>query len=473
MLLDDSTHAYSHSSLVQRGTTLAYSALATLGRKTLTGMLSTSGLQFTDWSAHYRLFERRRVDPSVFFSTTLHRTGTYLDTTTPLVALLDDTLLPKRGRCVDGTAWWRDPLGPHFQTNLIWGQRFVQCSVALPDSGTLECGPARAIPVTFAHAPKAKKPGRNATDEQQQAYIAAVKELRISVQGCAQMHALRARMDADPAHAHRPLFMSVDGSYTNGTVLKNMPERTTMIGRIRKDAKLCALPSEQPNGRGRKRTYGETLPTPEQMRQDERIPWKSVRIHAAGRDFDFDIKSIGPVRWRAAGGNITLRLIIVRPLAYRPRKGAHLLYRDPAYLICTDPNLSDEKILQPFVWRWDVEVNFRDEKTLVGVGQAQVRTVNAATLVPQFQVAMYSFLLMADRMLRGVTQRIPRPKWRGDGSEQKKRIPTNELLRILRSELWGKAMGVSNFSDFAFMKEHNMKSQKIERALKHAIIYAS
>lgn len=473
MLLKSSTAAYSNPALAQRGTTLAYSALATLGRKTITGMLATSGLQFTDWSANYRLFERQRVDPSVFFSTSLHTTATYLDTTAPLVALLDDTLLPKRGRCITGTAWWRDPLGPHFQANLIWGQRFVQCSVALPDSGTLECGPARAIPITFAHAPKAKKPGRKATPEQQQAYTAAAKELRISVQGCAQMHTLRARMDADPAHAHRPLFVCVDGSYTNGTVLKNLPERTTVIGRVRKDAKLCALPNEQPNVRGRKRVYGESLPTPEQMRQDAQIPWQSVRIHAAGREFNFDIKVIGPVRWRAAGGAVTMRLIIVRPLAYRPRKGAHLLYREPAYLICTDPNLDVEQLLQAFVWRWDIEVNFRDEKTLVGVGQAQVRTVNAATLVPQFQVAMYSFLLMADRMLRGVTQRIPQPKWRRGGTDKKERIPTGELLRILRSELWGKSIGVSNFSDFAFMKKHDMKSHKIQRSLKHALIYAS
>jgi hypothetical protein len=473
MLLKSSSHAYTHPAHEKSGTSLAYSSLATLGRKTITGMLSTCGLQFTDWSAHYRLFERKRVDPTVFFSTTLHTAASYLDTAAPLVALLDDTLLPKRGRHVAGTAWWKDPLGPHFQTNLIWGQRFLQCSIALPDSGTLDCGPARAIPITFAHAPKAKKPGRTATPEQHDAYKVAVSELRISAQGCSQMHALRARMDADPAHAHRQLLMCVDGSYTNSSVLKNLPPRTTVIGRVRKDAKLYALPSQQPDGRGRKRSYGQALPTPEQMRQDASIPWKTVRVHAAGKDFDFEIKSIGPVRWRAAGGTQVLRLIIVRPLAYRPRKGARLLYREPAYVLCTDPTLSDEDILQAFVWRWDIEVNFRDEKTLVGVGQAQVRTVNAAVLVPQFQVAMYSFLLMADRMQRGITQRIPLPKWRGDSTASDGRIPTNELLRILRSELWGKSIGVVNFSDFSFMKQHKMKSEKIERSLKHAIIYAS
>ena len=32
-------------------------------------------------------------------------------------------------------------------------------------------------------------------------------------------------------------------------------------------------------------------------------------------------------------------LIIIAPLAYRPRKGAKLLYRQPAYLICRDPSM--------------------------------------------------------------------------------------------------------------------------------------
>src|ERR1039458_8519113 len=41
----------------------------------------------------------------------------------------------------------------------------------------------------------------------------------------------------------RQLLVSGDGSYTNRTVLRQLPERTTFIGRIRKDAKLfLALP---------------------------------------------------------------------------------------------------------------------------------------------------------------------------------------------------------------------------------------
>jgi len=59
---------------------------------------------------------------------------------------------------------------------------------------------------------------------------------------------------------------------------------------------------------------------------------------------------------------------------YRFKNGGKLLYRQPAFLVCTDPQMALEDFLQDFLWRWDFEVNFRDEKTHLGVEQAQVRT---------------------------------------------------------------------------------------------------
>jgi len=105
MLLKVSTHAYSHPALAKRGTTLAYSALATLGRKTITGMLSTSGVQFTDRSAHHRLFEREQVQPSVFsrrHSITLaaistQRVHSLHSSTIPCCRSADDALLAPPG----------------------------------------------------------------------------------------------------------------------------------------------------------------------------------------------------------------------------------------------------------------------------------------------------------------------------------------------------------------------------------------
>jgi hypothetical protein len=55
----------------------------------------------------------------------------------PIVALIDDTLLRKRGHRIAGTSWRRDPLGPHFADNFIWASRFLQISLALPDPSQL------------------------------------------------------------------------------------------------------------------------------------------------------------------------------------------------------------------------------------------------------------------------------------------------------------------------------------------------
>lgn len=64
---------------------------------------------------------------------------------------MDDTLIRKRGRKVYGTGWKRDPLGPSFCSNFVWGQRFLQISAALPDQPII--GQARGIPIDLTHAP--------------------------------------------------------------------------------------------------------------------------------------------------------------------------------------------------------------------------------------------------------------------------------------------------------------------------------
>ena len=45
--------------------------------------------------------------------------------------------------------------------------------------------------------------------------------------------------------------------------------------------------------------------------------------------------------------------------------------------------------------RWQIEVNHREEKTVIGVGQAQVWTQNAVTREPAFAVAAYSLAKLA------------------------------------------------------------------------------
>lgn len=433
-----------------------YGELTCLGRHTVTGMLAASGNQFVDWSGAYRLFSKQRVNVAkilnVVQSNLLQETGHM----SYVVAHMDDTVIKKTGKLIPGTAWRRDPLGPQFQTNFIWGQRFIQLSLALPRTG--QTCQSRAIPVDFHHCPTVVRPRKTADKQQWQTYQELKKKAKLSRQGSDRIVLLRKTLN-EQGHKDKELVVGVDGSYTNREVLKNLPQKTTLVGRIRKDTRLYALPEAQPRS-GRKCVYGAQLPTPEEIRQSNQYPWQQVEAWATGKIHKFDLKIVRNVRWRPAGPQ-NLTLIIIRPLGYRLSKGSKILYRDPAYLICTETPQDIKDILQAYLWRWEIEVDFREEKTLLGCGQAQVRNPNSAESLPAFVAAMYGLLHLAShRATKNPAMAIlPRPKWYP--KHDAKRITTGDLLNNLRAQLWAKATDL-NFSDF-------VNSQQNARSLRNKI----
>lgn len=437
-----------------------------LGRHTITGLLSTGGQQFVDWSAAYRLFSRARFDVDALFAVSRRAVVEQLPEDQPLVAVMDDTLLRKRGRKVTGTTWHRDPLGPQFCDNFIWAQRFLQISVALPEAP----GPsrARAIPIDMQHCPSPRKPRKKAPESEWAEYRKQREASRISMKGNQRIAHLRACLDQD-GQVLRPLLVSVDGSYTNSTMLRHLPDRTTLIGRIRKDAKLFHLPESG----DRRRYYGDEAPTPEQYRQDETIPWQQTKASLSGQVIDIEYKAISPLRWRASG-KLNLLLVIIRPLAYRPAKKRHLLYRDPIYLICTDPGLSLPKLIQAYLWRWEVEVGFRDQKTLLGSGEAQVRCVESVGRVPALIAVAYAFLHLAIARVskeQDLASLLPRPRWHPLGPNQ--RISTQQGINLLRVEVWAPGLGLENETDFVHTLALRAKSNDPPGHLASAILYTN
>ena len=374
----------------------------------MTGLLTTSGSQFQDWSAAFRLFSRDRLPLPEMFSVVRRAVSDELPPGAPFRAVMDDTLLRRSGLHTPGVAWRRDPLGPRFQTNFVRGQRFLQLSAAMPGKD----GNFRLAPIAFIHAPTPQKPRHNAPAEVVEQYRLDARHARLCLRGAQQMIQLRASLDQDAGGKDRTLILAFDGGYTNSTVLKSIPPRTTCIGRIRKDAHLSLMPDPAlMKARGRRLRYGADAPTPDQVRTDD-APWQIMSFAHSGVTHQLRYKRRQHLLWRTAGVGQVLQLIVIAPLAYRPRKGAKLLYRDPAYLICTDPELDPRQIIEAYFQRWDIEVNFRDEKTLLGVGQAQVRSKASVESAPALSVAAYGMLLVsAQRAFGNSTDGLlPKPK---------------------------------------------------------------
>lgn len=419
-----------------------------------------------DWSSAYRLFSQHRVDISRLFDVVRSGVLQELGDREMIVAHMDDTILKKTGRYIPGAAWRRDPLGPPFQTNFIWGQRFLQISMALPDHPG--CCQSRAIPIDFHHCPTVKKPGRTACQQDWTNYNEEQRKLKLSLQGSERLNQLRYALDKQGV-ADKRLVVSVDGSYTNEEVLKHLPERVTLIGRIRKDTKLYAKPETQPDF-GRKRVYGDRLPTPEQVRQTDQYPWQEVNAWAAGKEHKFNVKVIKDVMWRSAGQKHNLQLVVIRPLGYRLTKSSKMLYREPAYLICTDNELRIEDLLQDYLWRWEIEVNFREEKSLLGCGQAQVRNPESAECVPAFISAIYAMLHLASHRTRKLSGQplLPRPKWYL--KKELKRHSTGDLINNLKAQAWTKAIGM-NFSGFVNNELKTRSRRNIANPFTSAMFY--
>jgi hypothetical protein len=485
-LLQPWRSAFAQQRTWQRAQRLAYGLLLCLRTHLTSNAICALGRQFLDWSADYRLFSRSRWDPHSLFDPIFDHLAELLPSAqAPVVAALDDTLCKKTGRHILGATYARDPMSPPFHVNLIRGLRFVQASVLVHAKQFL--GPARALPVRFEPAPPAVKPKppkgasthrrnnqrnqkknqkksakkttRAAANKKPAPLTAEEKEYRLQKKlraltqvGVRVLHSLRQALDARPGTRQRQLLVSGDGSYTNRTVLRQLPERTTFIGRIRKDAKLFqALPPATPaRSGGRPRRYGPPAPTPEQVLQDDSVPVVKIRCFAAGEVREIPVKILRTVFWRKAGPDLPLLLVVIKPLGYRLRKGSKLLYRQPAFLICTDPNLELETLLQAYIDRWEIECNHRDEKSLIGVAQGQVWSPLAVVRLPQFQVACYSLLMLASILAYGFQRAsvyLPLPAWR----RKSIRPSILDLLNLLRDQIFSRLMDqpTPSIDDFA------------------------
>ena len=129
-----------------------------------------------------------------------------------------------------------------------------------------------------------------------------------------------------------------------------------------------------------------------------------------------------------------MRLIVIRPLRYRAH--GHILYRQPAYLLVDDPKVPVAEALQAYVYRWEIEVDQKDEKDLLGVGQAQVWSDAAVERQPAFHVATDAALLVAAIKTYGLnkvstTARLP--LWRQ--GKPSARLSVAHLLTQLRTEI--------------------------------------
>lgn len=424
----------------ERARALAFSSLVTLGRHTISRLICTKNEQQQDWSADYLFFSRAHWRAEDLFLTVLAQCTPHSHWyQNGILIAMDDTGIKKTGKKIPKVSTLRDPMSLPYHVNFMKSLRFIQASAIINPLERMDV--VRAVPVLFNEAGPATKPRKNAPEEIKVQYKKEQKAKRLSVQGHQAALRLREQVDKLPGGKDRLLFLAVDGSYCNGNFLRNLPENIVVIARARKDISIFS-PVTEKNAKGRRKKYGERLPSPEAIRKDDNYPWETASIFGAGKFHELRYKSVAPVLWKKGICSKPCRLVIIAPLRYRRNTTAKMLYRDPAYLLCPQPDVPVNVVLQYYFFRWDIEVNNRDEKTLLGVGDAQVRSPHSVDSNPQFSVFAYSELLLAALKAYGVDRTndyVPLPKWR---LEEIRRPSTLDIITQLRREIMIEQLGM-------------------------------
>lgn len=426
LLWDSFSEVFAQERTRRRAVELALGWLCSLGRRTISRSICAIGRQNQDWSADYKLYSRSTWEIQNLFDPVFeeHR-DRYPQN--PVVIALDDTKLHKTGKKIKTASWQRDPLSPPFHTNFILGLRFLQASLIFPHY-LYDDHLTRAVPVRFVECASVKKPGKKAGEEEIKAYREAVKTQNLPAQGLAVMTELRTHLDRIGQKGRRILF-AVDGSLCNKTIFKAQAERVDLVARCRKDARLCF-----PAPPGTRRKYAAEAFTPEGVRTDETTCWKRTAVYFGGAWRYIRYKEVNGVLWRKGAGTRKLRLFVVSPQPYKLSPKSRKYYRRPAYLLSTDTVGLANVVLQAYFDRWQIEVNHREEKDTLGVGQAQVRSAQSVPRHPAFCVAVYAMLLIAGLQQYGPGRPkdcVALPKWRKNA----RRASALDLITLVRMQV--------------------------------------
>ncbi len=357
----------------------------------------------------------------------------------PLVLAVDDSMMGKTGRRIPGAGWQRDALSPPFHTNLKYGLKFVQISAAVGPKGRGEY--ARMIPIAMKVMAKIPKLAKTASPQEQAEHEKRRRQNSSSAHTVALLNKIRSHL----SNPDRMIYLVGDGGFTTSTLLRQLPRKTVYIGRTRNDACLCEVPQRKP-GRGRPLAYGPRLPTPAELKSDHCVAWSTLKINKNNQSIKIRYKHLPRLRSRTAGEKQIGQVVVIAGFKYKKTKRAPSSYTLPAYLYCSRAHVSVKRLVECYLLRWDIEVNFKEQRQIFGMHHAQVRHPKSVQAAPSLAVSSYSALHLAAIKAYGLGALPPLvslPKWRR--AKPPKRFSTLDLLRQLKMEAMVELTNLSHF----------------------------
>lgn len=450
--------AFRTASVYRSVSNTALALVAGVGVGTLTSVLSLDGREAdTGYASVYHAFSRGQWDLHSVHKGTLRAALPLCESDVPIVAALDSTMVEKTSQNLFGTRWCHDAAGPKgIGVQLAWGLPLSHLALIIPTRTNF-----RATAVTVAldlipgkgRSKRRKKnnqnvPCKRGRPTKAEALLKAQepKLPKATEVGLAQICRLRDDLDALGAE-NRHLVVATDGAYINKTLLPNLPDRVSLVGRARRDAILYGPPRDSGT------LVGDPIPTPEQIGLDGSFPTSHGKFFYGGDERDLRYKVLPhPVRWRFDKSHVgVLRLMVLMPIRYLGPSGRYQ-YNAYYYVLTNDLTTPEEVLIQAVLDRWQIEVLHRDLKHDIGLGEDQCRNPTSMARVPSMVAATYALVKVAALRLFGPNRREgvfhALPRWRQDLERHRAhrriskgkcapvlRYSVQDLLTLLRKEL--------------------------------------
>ena len=200
-----------------------------------------------------------------------------------------------------------------------------------------------------------------------------------------------------------------------------------LILRCRKDAKLCEKSQDK------RRFYDSQTFTPHSMYKDQTIPARIGFFFYGRNTRRMKYKEKLNVYWQTGAQKRPLRCITVHGVRYRRNRNGYVNYREPIYLLSTDLKTDVKKLIQFYFYRWEIEVNHREIKNDLGIGQPQVWNEKSVERCPKLIALANSIIHLAHLNLKEKCDSayLKPPKW----YKFRKRISLEYMRRRLREEV--------------------------------------
>jgi len=424
-LLEAHRPAFTQERVFLRALGLFLSEIFVFGRHTVTQGLLALGLIDADWSSWYRLFSLGRFVAEKAAAILLVQTLPHVPEGQPYVAGTDGVGVPRTGHKMPGTAWLPAPFTAPFRRGLQRLQRFVDLAWLTP----LEEGYSRAIPLLWL--PAFTRKAISSAGEGRKEWEVALEAARW----------LRAQLDAQ-SRKNQWVLLLVDGALERGVEFwRGLPERLVVLGRTARNRVFYHLPNPEGKGkRGAPQEYGERAFSLAQWLR-ERKGWSEATLRVRGREMTVTYRVEGPFL-REGLPDQPLFLLVVRGCDRKVGKGKkERIRRPPAFFVVSAIREGGEwrllwsaEFLLTWAWqRWELEVEHREVKSGLGLGEKQCWNPRSAVVSVQWSAWVYGVLLLAGYRTWGLCRGPASPGrwWRGS-----RRWSLNTLLRGLRTAWW-------------------------------------